>query len=120
MYKKPTDTKKTTETGGLIGIGEFLLVSFDSSFSCSNFSVQMVSLAFDGLTGSIQDKIRDAHRVQAFHMMFSMNTWSCLWASIGVLATGEIFGLYNFLTIYPEVMTRMVLLGIAGACGQVS
>ena len=27
MYKKPTETKKTAETGGLIGIGEFLLVS---------------------------------------------------------------------------------------------
>jgi UDP-galactose transporter B1 len=26
MYKKPKETKKMTETGGIIGIGEFLLV----------------------------------------------------------------------------------------------
>jgi len=26
MYKKPNETKKLTETGGIIGIGEFLLV----------------------------------------------------------------------------------------------
>lgn len=27
MYKKPSESKKLTETGGFIGIGEFLLVS---------------------------------------------------------------------------------------------
>jgi hypothetical protein len=79
----------------------------------------MVSLAFDGLTGGIQDKIRDKHKVQAYHMMYSMNIWSCLWASIGVLVTGEIYGLYNFLTIYPYVIWQILLLGLAGAIGQV-
>ncbi|CAF0977217.1 unnamed protein product [Rotaria magnacalcarata] len=102
MYKKPKETN-TVDTGDLIGIGEFLL---------------FVSLVFDGLTGGIQDKIRDKHRVQAYHMMYSMNIWSCLWASIGILVTGEIFGLYNFLTLYPYVIVDMFLLGLAGAVGQ--
>jgi hypothetical protein len=76
-------------------------------------------LAFDGLTGGIQDKIRDKHQVQAYHMMYSMNIWSCLWASIGIIATGEIYGLYNFLKLYPNVIYDMFLLGLTGAIGQV-
>ncbi|CAF0912571.1 unnamed protein product [Adineta steineri] len=78
----------------------------------------MVSLAFDGLTGGIQDRIRNSHRVQAYHMMYSMNIWSCLWASIGVIATGEIYGLFNFITLYPHVLGQMFLLGLTGAIGQ--
>jgi hypothetical protein len=27
MYKKPTETAKAVESGGILGIGEFLLVS---------------------------------------------------------------------------------------------
>jgi len=103
MYKKPKETKKMTETGGIIGIGEFLL---------------FVSLVFDGLTGGIQDRIRDKHQVQAYHMMYSMNIWSCLWASIGILVTGEIYGLYNFIKLYPNVLYNMFLLGLTGAIGQ--
>ncbi|UJR09108.1 hypothetical protein I4U23_013355 [Adineta vaga] len=103
MYKKPEKATKATEANAIIGIGEFLLI---------------VSLAFDGLTGGIQDRIRDSHRVQAYHMMYSMNIWSCLWALIGVVATGEIYGLYNFLTAYPDVITKMFLLGLTGAIGQ--
>lgn len=80
----------------------------------------MVSLVFDGLTGGIQDKIRDKHKVQAYHMMYSMNIWSCLWATVGIIATGEFFALYNFLTVYPHVMFNMFLLGLTGAIGQVS
>lgn len=103
MYKKPTETKKAIEGGSIIGIGEFLLI---------------VSLVFDGLTGGIQDKIRDKHKVQAYHMMFSMNIWSCLWASIGVVLTGEIYGLTSFIQLYPAVMSKMFLLGLTGAIGQ--
>ncbi|CAF4717986.1 unnamed protein product [Rotaria sp. Silwood1] len=102
MYKKPKETK-VIDTGDLIGIGEFLL---------------FVSLVFDGLTGGIQDKIRDKQKVQAYHMMFSMNIWSCLWASIGILITGEMYGLYTFLKVYPHVIFKMFLLGLTGAIGQ--
>jgi solute carrier family 35 (UDP-galactose transporter), member B1 len=79
----------------------------------------MVSLAFDGLTGGIQDKIRDSHRVQAYHMMYSMNIWSCLWASFAIIASGEISGFLAFLNLYPDVMWRILLLGLTGAIGQV-
>lgn len=51
--------------------------------------------------------------------MYAMNIWSCLWASIGIFATGEIFGLFDFLTRYPHVILRMFYLGLAGAVGQV-
>ncbi len=74
---------------------------------------------FDGLTGGIQDRIRDTHKVQAYHMMYSMNIWSCLWALIGILMTGEFYGLFNFLQVYPNVITKMFLLGLTGAIGQV-
>jgi UDP-galactose transporter B1 len=75
---------------------------------------------FDGLTGGIQDKIRDKHKVQAYHMMFSMNIWSCLWASIAIVVTGEFYGFIDFLHIYPHVISKMVLLGLTGAIGQVN
>ncbi len=52
-------------------------------------------------------------------MMYAMNIWSCLWASIGILLTGEIYGLYNFIKVYPNVLYNMFLLGLTGAIGQV-
>ncbi|CAF0892424.1 unnamed protein product [Rotaria sordida] len=103
MYKEPKETTKLVEAGAIFGIGEFLL---------------FVSLVFDGLTGGIQDKIRDKHKVEAYHMMFSMNIWSCVWASIGIFATGEFYGLIDFLQTYPYVISNMVLLGLTGAVGQ--
>jgi len=76
-------------------------------------------LVFDGLTGGIQDRIRDKQKVQAYHMMYAMNIWSCLWAFIGILITGELSGLYNFIKVYPNVLYNMFLLGLTGAIGQV-
>ena len=52
--------------------------------------------------------------------MFSMNSWSCLWASIGILITGELYGLVNFLQLYPPIIPKILLLGLTGAIGQVS
>ncbi|CAF5197184.1 unnamed protein product, partial [Rotaria sp. Silwood1] len=53
---------------------------------------QMFDKSLHDLVRGIQDKIRDKQKVQAYHMMFSMNIWSCLWASIGILITGEMYG----------------------------
>ncbi|CAF0956599.1 unnamed protein product [Adineta ricciae] len=103
MYKEPKETEKAAEEGAMIGIGEFLL---------------FVSLAFDGLTGGLQDSIRAKHKVQAYHMMFSMNLWSCLWSFIGIISTGEIFSFLNFLQTYPNSISNILLLGLTGAIGQ--
>jgi hypothetical protein len=48
-----------------------------------------------------------------------MNIWSCLWATIGILVTGEIYGLVNFVKLYPYVIYNIFLLGLTGAIGQV-
>ena len=52
-------------------------------------------------------------------MMYAMNIWSCLWALIGILISGEVYGLYNFLRAYPSVTWNILLLGLTGAIGQV-
>jgi hypothetical protein len=49
-----------------------------------------------------------------------MNIWSCLWALIGIFATGEFYGLIDFLQIYPSVISNMFWLGLTGAVGQVN
>lgn len=52
----------------LIGFGEALL---------------LISLAMDGLTGAIQDKMNASHRPDSHTMMFNMNFWSCVYLFIG-------------------------------------
>jgi hypothetical protein len=54
----------------LIGFGEALL---------------LISLAMDGLTGAIQDKMNASHRTDTHTMMYNMNIWSCLYLFIGRL-----------------------------------
>ena len=53
-------------------------------------------------------------------MMFSMNLWSCLWSTIAIFVTGEIYGFIDFLRIYPYVIWNIILLGLTGAIGQVN
>ncbi len=48
-----------------------------------------------------------------------MNLWSCLWSTIGIIATGEFHGLFDFLQNYPYVMSNILLLSLTGAIGQV-
>lgn len=52
----------------LLGFGEILL---------------LISLAMDGLTGAIQDKMNSNHKTDPHRMMYSMNLWSCLYLFLG-------------------------------------
>lgn len=63
--------------------------------------------------------MRDKHQALAYHMMYSMNSWSCLWAVLGILFTGEFPQMLAFLQTYPYVIPRILLLSITGAIGQV-
>lgn len=66
-----------------IGIGEVLLI---------------LSLAMDGLTGAVQDRMRAAHSPTAQQIMVAMNAWSTMLLAIAVVFTGEIFHFIAFAT----------------------
>jgi hypothetical protein len=66
--QKPLDDPLPGHPYALLGFGEILL---------------LISLAMDGLTGAIQDKINAGHRTNPHIMMYSMNLWSCLYLFIG-------------------------------------
>jgi UDP-galactose transporter B1 len=66
--KQPMDDPLPNHPYALLGFGEVLL---------------LISLAMDGLTGAIQDKINGHHRTNPHIMMYSMNLWSCLYLFIG-------------------------------------
>jgi len=47
-------------------------------------ALQVMSLAFDGITGGAQDRIRDEHNPAAHSMMVWMNVWSVSYLVVGV------------------------------------
>jgi len=85
------------------GIGELLL---------------LFSLAMDGTTGAIQEKIRANHTSRSHQMMLYMNLWSTLYLFIGLLVTGEILSFFFFVQKYPAIMFDMVSFSFASALGQ--
>ena len=66
--QKPIDDPLPNHPYALLGFGESLLI---------------VSLAMDGLTGAIQDKMNLGHKTNPHFMMYNMNLWSCLWLLLG-------------------------------------
>jgi solute carrier family 35 (UDP-galactose transporter), member B1 len=88
----------------LVGFGEALL---------------LVSLALDGLTGAIQDKMNLSHKTNPHFMMYNMNVWSCLWLFLAVIVTGEIFEFLIFVQNYTYVIWLLLLLSILASIGQV-
>lgn len=109
MYKdkktKPLDDPIPNHPFALIGFGELLLI---------------VSLAMDGLTGAIQDKINGSHhRTNPHTMMYFMNIWSCFYLFFTIILTGEIFEFAIFLQKFPNVIVKLILLSILGCIGQV-
>jgi len=53
-----------------------------------------VSLALDGVTGGVQDKLRAEHKTQTYRMMLWMNLWSVLY-----LAIGKCFKYFDFFSL---------------------
>ncbi|KAH3700672.1 hypothetical protein DPMN_075649 [Dreissena polymorpha] len=79
----------------------------------------MVSLTLDGLTGASQDRMTAEHKTGAYQMMLHINLWSVLWLAVGLLMSGEGLLFLGFVQRFPEVLTKMVIFGIASAIGQV-
>ena len=84
------------------------------------FSInQLVSLMLDGLTGTIQDKLRSAHKVSAYHMMYALNTLSSVYLMVAIVVTGEHRRVVEFLRNRPQVLLNIAVLSISDVIGQV-
>lgn len=99
MYKEG----KVNPNSENAGLGEILL---------------FLSLAMDGLTGAIQERLRAASRPSAQHMMLAMNAWSSLMVGSAIIVTGEGREFLSFAMNHPELYTHLILLALAGAFGQ--
>jgi UDP-galactose transporter B1 len=96
---------KTADTGSdsLIGFGEILLLG---------------SLAMDGFTGAIQDKMNAGHKPDPHVMMLNMNAWSCVYLFIAIIGSSEIFEFIVFIEKFPFVISNLVLAAFLGSVGQ--
>lgn len=103
MYKEKKQAQVSDSSSGYLGFGELCLIS---------------SLAMDGLTGAIQDKMNAGHKPNPHFMMFNMNMWSCLWLFLAVIISGEVFEYVIFIQKYPYVLAYMIILGLLASIGQ--
>jgi len=103
IYKSDSKTKDSSIHESVIGTGEILL---------------MISLAMDGLTGAVQDRMRAEHQSKSGHMMLSMNLWSTLFSGVALILSGEGLQFIHFVNKYPAVMNHILTFSIASALGQ--
>ncbi|VDM96221.1 unnamed protein product [Thelazia callipaeda] len=102
LYKEKAGNMHQKSTFNL-GVGELLL---------------LLSLAMDGTTGAIQDKIRHQYTVKAHNMMYHMNFFSSLYLLIGLLLTSELFSFITFVYNYPELFINLIAFAGTGCMGQ--
>lgn len=101
MYKDKA-AAKGGETGGL-GLGEIML---------------LLSLACDGITGAIQERMKSEHATKSGHMMKAMNLWSMLYVGVALTATGEAIEFLGFVSRHPAVIWQILTFCVASAFGQ--
>ncbi|EDW66923.1 solute carrier family 35 member B1 homolog [Drosophila virilis] len=100
MYKESKVANLPPETTGL---GELLL---------------FLSLAMDGLTGAVQERMRAASAPSGQQMMLSMNYWSTLMLGVAMVVTGEGMEFIQFALRHPEVWIHLSMIALCGALGQ--
>ena len=76
MHKDKKSPTKASESDALLESHPFALVGFGEL-------LLMISLALDGFTGAIQDRMNSHHTTKTHAMMYNINIWSCLWLFVG-------------------------------------
>ena len=110
----------------MIVTGVALFVWKDSKTSQSDdghlfgYALLVLSLAMDGLTGGIQDRMRQAGKVEFAPLMYNMNMWATFILSIVALTTGDLSQFVTFVRRYPNVMQDVLCFSVLSALGQVS
>jgi len=86
----------------------------------SNFGdlLLLASLAMDGMTGAMQDRMRASYVASGNSMMYNMNLFSTFYLLIGLVVSGELWRFMAFVNLYPTVLLNMIALSIASALGQ--
>lgn len=94
-----------TKTGNIenTGLGELLL---------------FVSLAMDGLTGAIQERMRGSSAPSGQQMMLAMNFWSTIMLGVVLFLSGEGQLFLDFAIRNPKLLIDLGTLALAGALGQ--
>ncbi|OQV17510.1 Solute carrier family 35 member B1 [Hypsibius exemplaris] len=78
----------------------------------------LISLAMDGVTGTIQERMRHSHRTRPNAMMMWMNIFSSLVLLAVISVTGEIFEVMAFIRTYPYVIEHLLTFALCSAVGQ--
>ncbi len=76
----------------------------------------LLSLCCDGGTGAYEDKLMSVHHVEPFDLMFHIQFAKLLLSGIAIMVTGQIT---QFLETVQSSGMVLLLLGLAGAAGQV-
>ncbi|TKR77520.1 hypothetical protein L596_018476 [Steinernema carpocapsae] len=84
-----------------IGYGEILLLA---------------SLAMDGTTGAVQDRIRHHYQTNKWSLMLNMNMFSLLFAIVPVFR--EVQGFLAFVQKYPNIPYQILILSMCACIGQ--
>lgn len=100
MYKEGKINSNHVEN---TGVGELLL---------------LLSLSMDGLTGAIQERMRSSSAPSGQQMMLSMNFWSSIALGFAMILTGEGKDFLLFASRYPQLLSHLATLALAGCIGQ--
>jgi UDP-galactose transporter B1 len=100
MYK---DKASAGGNASMLGAGEMLL---------------LFSLACDGFTGAIQERMKSEHQSKPGHMMLQMNLWSTLFLGVGLVVTGELWQFTGFVHRFPFVVWNILSFSLMSALGQ--
>lgn len=103
MFKGELGGGSYIPTLGLLGMGETLL---------------LVSLAMDGFTGALQDRMKSEHQTKSGPMMFNMNLWSVIFLGIALVISGEGVEFISFVQRHPSVILQILTFSVASALGQ--
>lgn len=104
MYNPNKAASDSGKGSGELGIGELLLI---------------MSLAMDGLTGAIQERMRSGPiKPNSGILMKNMNLYSILYTFVALVLTNEIITFIQFLSRHPSVLPNILIFSLASALGQ--
>jgi len=104
----------------VVGVALFVWKDGKSSDEGNMFgySLLMFSLAMDGWTGGIQDRMRLESKPTFSQMMYNINFWSTIFSGVALLITSELWTFISFIQRFPYVLTNILWFSILSAVGQ--